>query len=260
MQLFGARGAHADDARTVCVNAAEEGQTLLRTGRPLAAQRPLLTCSQASCPGVVRRDCVTFLSDAQAATPSVVIGVRDAQGHDLTDARVFLDGAPLEGALRGQTNDVEVGPHTLRFERAGSDRVEQTFVAREREKGRSIVAQFAPADVAARLPATEQPPVPPLAIVLGGVGLAATGLFAGFGARGVSLRSSSACDASHGCAASTYRQIQTSFDVADVSLAVAVLALAGATWIYLTTPRPRAPTLKVDAAAHVVSLRVGTTF
>jgi hypothetical protein len=254
--------ARAEDPRQQCVSDAESGQALLRSGKPREASRLLFACAQPICPGLVRRDCTTYLADAQAAVPSIVLGARDAEGRDVTDARVLLDGVLLEGALRGQMTEVESGPHRLRFERAGAAPVEQSFVAREREKGRSIVIQFggavAPLPLAAPT-ADARRPAPPLAIVLGSVGLAAAGVAIGFGVRGISERSSG-CDANHVCNSSSYGTIQTSFDVADVGAVVAVLALAGATWSYVTRPAVGAPRVSVDAGPRSASLRLGLAF
>jgi hypothetical protein len=63
-----------------------------------------------------------------------------------------------------------------------------------------------------------------------------------FGLSGVSERASR-CNADHGCSSSTYDEIQRSYVAADVAMAVAVLALAGAAWLYLTRTRADRPRL-----------------
>ncbi len=261
--------ARADEARQQCVTDAESGQALLRSGKPRAALRPLFDCSQPTCPGLVRRDCLTYLGEAQAAVPSVVFGARDEGGHDVTDARVFLDGQPLEGALRGQVTEVEAGPHTVRFERAGAKPIEQTFVAREHDQGRPIMAQFTAKLAGAS--ASPEPlvldhesargarPIPALTYALGAVSLVSAAVATGFGVRGVIDRGND-CSASHVCSASTYSQIQTSFDVADVGFGVALAALGGTVWSYLARPTRSAPIVAIDARPGSPSVTVGFAF
>jgi hypothetical protein len=73
--------------------------------------------------------------------------------------------------------------------------------------------------------------VPAGAWVLGGVGLAAMGVFAYFGATGLSDSNTLHTTCSPGCTDAQVQPVRTKLIVADVGLGVGVLSFAAAIWI-----------------------------
>jgi hypothetical protein len=132
-------------------------------------------------------------------------------------------------------------------------------VLHEGEKDRQIVATFegaSPQTATASAPVasteTESAPARPIPVaawIAGGVGAAALVSFGTFGTIGVVSRGSNHCDT--GCSASQKSGVDTDFLIADVSLAVGVVALGLATWFYLsreTVPAPVTAVLGVIGA------------
>lgn len=221
--------ARADgEDRQVCLDAAVKGQQLLKARRLRDARDALSSCAREVCPGVVRRDCLGWLSEAESALPTIVLAATDADGHDVTRARVAIDGRAVIDALDGKAIALDPGQHTVRLERSPGDAIEETIVARENEKGREVSLHF----TSRGLSSAGRAPVPPSAVVLASLGAVATGVFVAFGAKGLDDRGSG-CDVAHACDRATYDRVVTEYTVATVALGVAVIAIAGAAWTYL---------------------------
>ena len=106
--------AWADD-KADCQSAYEEGQLARRDGRFDGARGAFAACQAEACPAAMRSRCAEFARDLEAAQPSVVVVVRDAEGADVRGATVRVDGAPAVevSALGVRLNP---GSHTLRVE------------------------------------------------------------------------------------------------------------------------------------------------
>jgi len=137
------RAAHAD-AKAECVAAVDQGQQLRDESKYRRAREAFVTCARDVCPGVVAKRCTQWLGDLDKAMPTVVLAARDEHGGDVSDVRVSLDGALFAERLDGAPIAIDPGEHVLRFERAGSDPVEQKIVARANEKGRVIAVTIHP--------------------------------------------------------------------------------------------------------------------
>jgi hypothetical protein len=96
-----------------------------------------------------------------AAKPTLVLVVQDAQGRDLPNVRVTMDGAPLVERIDGRPVSVDPGEHHLLFRAEGMNPIETTVVARDgQHKLRVLVfltATGVPHDPSAELPAAEPP-------------------------------------------------------------------------------------------------------
>jgi hypothetical protein len=249
--LASAPAAAADKTSLACIRAAEDGQAARDGGQLLHARELFAVCSARECPTVLRRDCTGWLEDARRQTPSVVIVARDTSGRDIVDAQVSIDGNVREPQLDGTAIELDPGPHVVRVQTAGIDPVEERVLLAAGERNRTINITFAlpnlhPPAVAGSLPpspiapatASEpsaEPPrrrgLPVLTFVLGGVGVAAFGVFAYFGIRG-------AADADHlrstcvpACQPSDVDAVHTKLVIADVALGVGLVSLVAATWI-----------------------------
>jgi hypothetical protein len=230
--LLGAPRADAQ-ANDPCLTAPIDGQQQQRAGKLLEARASYLACSRKSCPKVIVQDCEHWLGEVNDALPSVIFAARDAEGHDLFDVRVSIDGS-APAALSALGVPLDPGEHRFTFHREGAPDVEQRSLLRAGEKNRQIVAVFGSSATPPPVPLATDRPVPVAAWIVAGTGVAAFVFFGVFGALGVSERASDGC--ASGCSANDRSSVNTKFDVADVGLVTGVVALGAATWIYLARP------------------------
>jgi hypothetical protein len=243
--LLVAHGADASPKRGValqsnankaqCVAALDEGQSLQSSRRLKDARARYMACAAETCPGVVREDCSKLLNDVEAALPSIVLSAK-VDGHDVTDAKMLLDGQAPEGAEEGRSIVVDPGAHVARFERMGSAPIEVRIVAKEGEKNRQVVGSFIIPRIATTQPVnitSEKRGLPILPIALAGTGaLAIGGSFllradANSRAEDLQARCAPACDAAE------RDSLSDRLVLANVGLAVGLTALAASavTWI-----------------------------
>lgn len=201
MVAFGYADVARADVQAECVSAYDQTQALRKQGNLVEARQRALACSQPTCPGVVSKDCAQWLGEIDASLPTVVFSA-ELDGNDTAAVRVLLDGKPITDRLDGKAVSIDPGEHSVRFEMAGADPIEQTVVIAQGQKDRSIRAAFKskkaassapspasapvpspPADTA--MPLAEAPPdapaggVPAWAWVIGGVGVASAGVGVG---------------------------------------------------------------------------------
>jgi hypothetical protein len=226
-------------AEDTCAAAYEESQVARSEGRLRAAQRELRSCTRVECPEFIRTDCARWLVDVESALPSVVIVVT-SQGREVEDVKVAFDGEVLTTRLDGSAIPVDPGRHVFTFERAGDPPLELAVVIREGDKRRAIAAALRPAvAVAARTePARPEPRSGRgvLPHVLLGIGALGIGGFATFGLLGRSERTELEESCSPRCSDEKISAVQSKFLIADVSLSVGVLALAGGAYLLLSAP------------------------
>ncbi len=241
------------DARAdACMDAPVQGQKLQRSGKLMAARDKFALCAQKSCPGEIVRDCTGWMQDVSKAIPSVVAAARDSSGADVLDASLSIDGGAA-APIGARAVELDPGSHHLVFHRSGAPDFVRDLVLHEGEKDRQIVATFAGASprtapaspVASTEPESAAPsrPIPVGAWVAGGVGAAALVTFGAFGTIGVVSRGGDHCDS--GCSASQKSGVDTDFLIADVSLAVSIVALGVATWSDLSRETVPAPVTAV---------------
>ncbi len=256
--------AQDDATKQACVSAYDETQNARQKGSLRLAREKALACSQEGCPAIVKKDCAQWLGEIDGALPTVSFAVKDGAGQDTTAARVLLDGQILAEKVSASAVQVDPGERTFRVELDGKPPIERKVVIREGEKGRVLEFSFADAK-----PQTTEPPggdvskgsggIPVASWVLGGVGVVGLGLFATFGAIGLSEKSD-AEDPAGGCAPNCtddeVSSIRGKFLVADISLGVGVAALGAAVIVAFAsgggdgeaTATTSAPSLRVGAA------------
>ena len=255
--------ARADD-KQMCVDSSEQAQRLRDERKLVKAREQLLACVRDACPGVIRKDCSQWLAELESSLPSVVLSARDANGHDLTSAKISFDDQPLTNRLDGKSIFVDPGPHHFKFEVDGQTPIEQQVVIREGERNRPITANFVgeteplhagrdagghQGGAGAPIQETKAPPV--AAFVLGGVGIVALGSFAFFGLTGTSDVSTlrDGCGVTHSCAQTDVDAARTKLLIADISLGVGVVTLGVATYMFISgssNGSAKAQTSKVD--------------
>lgn len=252
--------AQADDARDACIDASERGQELRDTGKLLSARQKFLSCSREVCPALVRTDCASWLANVDARLPSVVVSAKGPDGRDIADVMVTLDRRPLLHRLDGKAISVDPGEHVFRYERTGRAPTEEKVILREGEQRRVLVVRFSDAvpkgegNDKDRTPPMDRP-VPVAVWILGGVAIAAGGVF---GYVGLSAKNEfdEAADPAEGCAPGCSEDkvssIRTKEIIANTALGAGVGALGVATVLLLT--RPSVPR-KVASPAATIDFR-----
>jgi hypothetical protein len=222
------------DEKSACVTSFEEAQKLRKESKLGASREQLLQCVQQACPPVVRDYCRSWLEEVEKAQPTIVIVVRDAQGRDVSDVKITLDGRPVAAPVVGSALPIDPGEHALRFEHDASAPVDQKLIAREGEKLREVRVTFQDPPPAAVAPdhAPKQGP-PALAFVFGGVGVLALGSFAYFGLKALSDAHHLRDTCAPYCDQSDIDAVSTKNVVSGISLGVAVVALGMGTWLFL---------------------------
>jgi len=237
--------------RAACVQAYVDAQAARKAGELLRAREQLELCAKPSCPGMVQRDCSTWLEDVSRALPTVVLVVRDEKGRDRLDVTATADGAPV--ALDGHPVALDPGAHTVRVSTKGARSREQRFVLAEGEHDRSVVvvlpsgAAEQPAD-SARGETSRS--VPAASWVLGGAAVVSLGVFAYFAARGASDRATFGCD--RGCASADYNQVNREFWAGDAALGIGLALVGAAAVVWLVSGESsKGPTSAATAPLRV---------
>lgn len=89
--LLASSHAHADTK--TCIGISEEGQRQRADKKLIAAKDLFGSCSQDSCPKIVRDDCIAWSKEVEVQLPSVLFAVRDKSGKDLQTASILIDGS-----------------------------------------------------------------------------------------------------------------------------------------------------------------------
>ena len=265
-----------------CPTASEQGQRLRDDGKYLRARDMFRHCSRDACPGVVRKDCIKWLSGLEDSVPTIGVSAHDAEDRDVGAVKVIVDGDTLATRLDGRPMAVDPGEHAVRFETEGMPPVEMRVIIQVGEKNRLVKVQFHPARaVVAPIATPPDKPVPtteiaapksvsswspPIAaFVLGGAGVLALGSFAFFGVTGKGDLNELKSTCAPYCAQSALDAAKTKLTVADVSLAVGVVSLGVAAVMLLTGSKADARrTTHLDlgpaASGHGAMVGMGAAF
>lgn len=235
-----------------CPSASEDGQRLRSQNKYRAAHDRFRSCSQATCPSVVRNDCVKWLGELEETMPSIVVAVTDEHGIDMSEVEISVDGEMVRSRLDGTPLPLDPGPHELRA--TASNRIPTTspLVVRVGEKNRLVRLKFAPEIGTASAPPTEParersaspaaPPrarithsyaPPPLTILLGGVGALALGTFAALGVTAKSDLGVLRDTCAPSCAQADLDSVQTRMLLADLALGAGIVALGTGTVLWI---------------------------
>jgi hypothetical protein len=227
--------ARAEDTVHVCIAASTAGQTLRKQGKLLAARDQMIACARDACPAIVRSHCARWLSEVDAAIPSVVVRAEDASGADVIGANVSIDDRPAK--LDGQQVRLDPGEHTVVVESGDGVRKEEHVLLVEGDSSRVVTVRLpAPASAVASAPAPQDATPPPArahhvpvgAWVLGGAGVLALGTSAFFGISANNQLNTLDATCSPHCAESATNAGRTDALVFDVLLGVGAAAVAGA--------------------------------
>ncbi len=234
--------AYADETGA-CIESAEKAQKLRRDKKLTAARPELLTCSRDVCPQQIRNDCTRWLADVDNSMSTVTVRARDADGHDVIDVKVYVDGQLLMPQLQGTAVAVDPGQHKFRYELPSGKSVEDTVLVVEGEKDRVLRVNL-PADTGATSgptepvkPATKGGGPGPAPWIIGGVGLAA---LVGFGIMEIPIQSQysdlvNGCGKTKSCTQSQEDSLTSLYAPAGVLLGVGIVGVVvGATWLIVS--------------------------
>jgi hypothetical protein len=243
------------DEKQACVAAFESAQSLRAKGKLRAAREALRICSRPACPGLVRDPCVRWLPEVEGSISTVRIEARDGAGNLLTGAKIRVDHGPVEepGAL-----ELDPGAHLIEVEGIGETTLERSITLAGGERALLITVRppAAPTPPEAARPApVEAEGVPPLAYLLGGIGVVGLGSFGVFGLLGRSEQKDLESSCSPRCSPAQAEPVRRKYLFADISLGVGLVALGAATWISLSSnPTPTTARLGVGVARGGASL------
>jgi hypothetical protein len=243
-----------------CVQSHSQGQISRDEGQFLRSQAEFLACAaDEACPAPVKEECQEYLTTVKALTPTVVFAARDTLGRDLDGVRVYLDGEFLADVDGSAPVPVDPGPHRMRFEHPSGQVVEQKIVAVQGEQARFVAAEFA---VGLDAPSTTSHDVTTSSApsdlrristyVFGGLAVVGLTSFAVFGLQGKSEEQKLRSSCAPNCTSAQKRSVAEKYLLADVSLAVAGLSLAGGAVLYLA-PSP-------DAAGQSAAISIRGEF
>ncbi len=236
--LTASPAAAADDTKLACVAASAEGQRLRDEGDLLGARTAFLSCSAASCPGLVQEACVDWVADLGRQVPSLVISVRDADGQDLAGATVVIDGHESSAAASGEAVELNPGQHVIRVKAARiAEERKVTLAVGEQRRMLQFAAQRAPATPAAA-PAAKPQPSTSLVLpgALAGVSAVALGVSLYLGASVRSQRDELDRTCAPDCSDGQVTPLRSKLLAGDVLLAVSAVTAVGAAWFFFSMP------------------------
>jgi hypothetical protein len=219
----------AEISKAECLARYEEAQVARRERRLLASRAALRVCSGASCPSAVRADCVDWLDQVSHSLPSVVVTAR-ARGADVLAVRVYIDGKLAAERLTGFALEIDPGLHRFRFESPPWPAIERDVLASEGVKDRHIDVEFAPPLPTVPLVAHAEAPKPfrleRSDYVFGGIALAGFAALAYFGGTGLYDAHHYETTCHSYCNPSDIDAVRTKLIIADIGMAVGIVALA----------------------------------
>ncbi len=256
-----ARPARADGPTTTeCIAANELALKRVQEHKLRSAHEALLVCAKSSCPGDIRDECAHRGAEISNAVPTIVFEVKTADGHELADVKISMDGETLATHLNGTALPVDPGEHTFRFEADAHPTQELRLLIHEGEKARvervSLGSRAQPVVSSSSRPVSPTLPSHPAqeapsqelgapriaALVVGGVGLVGLGIgtYFGFSAGSIWHQAQSDCTTACGVGSTAQRERSDAGTAATISTVAFVSALAMLTTavvVWLTAPK-----------------------
>ena len=217
------------DVTEQCIADAETAQKARLAGHLEEASKAAIACGRNTCPAAIANDCKSWLAQIEAVQPSIVLRAT-ADGKDVTDVTVTLDGKVVLTSLDGRELKVDPGEHTLLFENAGHASVTQKVLIVVGERARVV-------DIAFTAPAADAWHVPTVSWIVGGAGIVAAGIGAGLWVSGRSDHSTLATECGNGtrvCTESDESGAKTKLVVGDVLVLAGAAAVVGAVVFAIT--------------------------
>jgi hypothetical protein len=143
--------------KMACIAADTDGQTLRLAASLIEARRRFAVCAAASCPRIVRDDCLERIAEVEVAQPTVVFTATNGDGRPLVAVRVSVDGARIADRLDGRPLAVDPGEHVFVLEALGRLTAQMVLTLNEGEKRvrHAVVLRTGSGDPADKVPAPE---------------------------------------------------------------------------------------------------------
>jgi hypothetical protein len=219
----------------------------MREGRLRRALDLFTSCgSDATCPDIIRKDCIARFDETNRALPTVTFAVQ-AGSREFTNVQVYAEDDLITTELDGRAVPLDPGKYSFRFVLPQGRVLSSQVVLREGEKNRLITVHAEPAIqpaprseaplVADEPPGTRQSP---FFWIASGIGLTA-------GIAGVVFvvlgdqQEQSVEDCAPACAPGMRANLdraETYYTVANASFGVAAASIVTAAIVYFTTPSP----------------------
>jgi hypothetical protein len=242
------------DAKEACRAGYEQGQVDRSQGHLRAASSEFRACSGLECAPFMRSDCTRWIDEVAADMPSLVVVARGAEGQDVANARVFVDGEPQSDRAAGLGFEVDPGPHLLRVEAPGAEATTVQLVVHVGERERRVEVTLPPI-------ATATPAARPLwpAYAFSGLAVVGLGTFATFAILGYSTQQGLHCAPT--CSDQQVDPIRTDYRVADIGLGVGLVSAAVvAAYFLLTHGATSSSSARVGAALRPMPGGAALTF
>ena len=223
------------DVKGACLYAHEQAQIARKTSRFADARAHLLMCAQESCPGLVRADCVEWLSELEKVYPSIVFDAY-VDGRQALSVYAYADGQLVTDRIDGKSVKMDPGRHTFRLQVAGFPPSDQVIVLPEGAQGHIVTASFVHPKVVLPEPAARRRPVPRTVWIAGGTAVIATGSLATFGGLALSEKSKLEQTCSPFCSGNQMTGLRNDMGGANISLGVAIAAAALGGVLFLLRP------------------------
>jgi hypothetical protein len=239
------QSAAADDGENLdaCGKSYVQAQELRLDNHLLEARAELLVCARSDCADFYQKECAVWLSEVERDLPSVVVDVRDANGVQLSTAKIQIDGRVAASSVDGKAVQLNPGPHRASALLDASQAKTVSFVVLAGEKNRRlsiVIGSKKVTDPAAPARSTIQR-IHPVFWVFGGLTVLSAGVltFAGVSALQTEDTLKEECGQIRKCTQDDLDRLYTYRTIADVSLGgvgafsiAAVVALA----VSLTAP------------------------
>jgi hypothetical protein len=222
--------AERSPAESACFDQHELGQELRQGGKLLESRTEFLACAASQCPSAVQRDCERWSREVDTQLPRVVFRVR-LDGKLRADASLSIDGALQPNALAEPVR-LDPGVHHYRVVLATASPLEGELVLEAGEPLSEIALELHELEPRGR--------VPTLSWVLGGVGVASTASFIGFGLSSRALEREFETSCSPLCSEQQIDRVRQRSLIANISLGLGLTSLATAGALYFLS-RPEEP-------------------
>lgn len=198
-----------------CDELSETGQKAAKQGKLLSARKALNACRQSGCSKTTREICDAALKSLEPRIPTIVLKVTGAPAADVS---VTMDGTDLASRVDGSVIEIDPGTHDFVFTAKDGRSAKVSLSIAETTKNQEVQVTIADAPPKTVVPpptaATADPPAPGPATssvsstaasgdagssqrligwIVGGAGLALTGVGVGLYASGASSMSAANC-------------------------------------------------------------------
>jgi len=246
-------------AKNVCVASYKAYSERMKSGQLIEAKEFLGKCARATCGPVVMKECTRLYASLDAGIPSVVPVVTDASGVPKPVAEgkveVKMDGASLTSKVDGKAILINPGEHEFTFSTDTGVFATQKLSIELGQQNRPVSASLQlpgeEADTPSRsgdLRAARSPDSSGGRLGLGGSAAQSWPMYALAGGAVLSLGTAALLttwgrkdnsdlmnSCGMNCNPSSVHHIRMLYMTADVFLGVGVVALAGATWLYVSS-------------------------